>query len=1190
MNDSERVAAGIFALVVSRPVAVWMIAIATAVFGLVSYQRLALDLMPDLSYPSITVRTEAEGYAPEEVEGQVSRPIEEALATTEGLVELESRSRASTSDVVLEFTWGTDMDRAAQDVRERLQTTFLPDDVGRPLILRYDPSLDPILRISLSEEGPPAADPRAEEQRLLALRELAERELKRELEAMDGVAAVRVRGGLEREVLVEARQDWLAARGVTVEQLIATLGSENVNLPGGAIRDGDQEFLVRTLNEVRTVEEIAALEIRRPDGMGVPVHEVARVQETHKDREVMSRLDTRPAVTLEVFKTADANIVRVARSIKERLGSQEAAAAAVPPEMAQGMPEGMPTAQPTLVEGLPPGVRLVVLEDQAEFIEQSLANLRSTALMGAFLAVGVLFLFLRDFRATAIIGAAIPLSIIVTFAPMYLGGVSLNLMSLGGLALGIGMLVDNAVVVLENIQNHVDRGLPRRQAAERGTQEMAAAVIASTLTTVAVFLPIRFVEGIAGQIFGDLALAVVFSLLASLVVALFFVPVLAATEWRLADLAGQADVPPDADLRTRARALLQASRATRFASWAQLRDGWRARAGWRRLVWSPYALGRFLLRLSLELLTAVVVVPLALVARLGAGLGGALLPRLTRPLMWIADRFMHAYGRFADAYRDRMAGILRRGGLVLGLSAVAVAISLPLAGGLGQALIPEVHQGRFTAELALPVGTPLPRTSALSARVEERLQALPGVAHVHAVVGSEQRADSGSDEGEHTARVVVELSPGGDLAAREDALMARVRDEVAAVAREELGPTRLASLPVDPDGSVSASAAMAAAGLELRLSRPGIFSFRTPIEVVVYDRDLDALRRHAQEATQALVDLPGLADVRSSMVQGYPEVRIRYDRDLLERFGLDTGTVARRVREQVQGAQATTLSRGSGRVDLTVRLAEDERRSIDDLRRINVNPELVPAIPLEAVARFEEAEGPSEIRRIDQQRAAVVTANLEGFDLSGQALAIADSLDRLDMPAGAWEIAGQNREMQRSMQSLQLALALAVFLVYVIMASTFESVLHPFVILFSVPLALVGVVAALGLSGTPISVVVLIGAIVLAGVVVNNAIVLVDAINRLRDEGADLDAAVHQACALRLRPILITTTTTVLGLLPLAFGLGEGAEIQQPLAITVIAGLSSSTLLTLVVIPVVYRTVAHLVARGASPATAEPGP
>jgi len=1170
----------IFRLVVSRPVAVWMIAIAAAVFGLVSYQRLALDLMPDLSYPSVTVRTEAEGYAPEEVEGQVSRPIEEALATTEGLVELESRSRASASDVVLEFTWGTDMDRAAQDVRERLQTTFLADDVGRPLILRYDPSLDPILRISLSADKTAAPSLQDPEKGLLALREIAERELKRDLEAMDGVAAVRVRGGLERQVLVEAHQTWLAARGVTMQQLVTTLGSENVNLPGGAIRDGDQEFLVRTLNEVRTAQDVAALEIRRADGVGVPISDVADVRETHKDREVITRLDTRPAVTLEVFKTADANIVRVARSIKDRLGIDRPA---LPPELlaaSAGQDPGAAAAAamlmgpPTLASTLPPGVHMVVLEDQARFIESSLDNLRNTAIIGALLAIGVLFLFLRDFRATAIIGAAIPLSIVVTFAPMYLGGVSLNLMSLGGLALGIGMLVDNAVVVLENIQNHIDKGEPRKIAAVAGAQEMAAAVTASTLTTVSVFLPIAFVEGIAGQIFGDLSLAVVFSLLASLVVALFFVPVLAATEFSLDNLTSGKVPHPASGLRSSAGALFQAGRATRFRSWPQLRDGWRARAGRRRLVWAPYAALRFLVRLVFELATSLVIVPAAVLARIAVGLASVVLPRLAAVALWAADRFGQVYGRFARAYDNQMENVLRRGGLVLGIAGLAVAVALPLSSGLGEALIPEVHQGRFTAELAMPVGTPLARTATFSKLVEARILTLPGVAHVHAVVGTERRADSGSDEGEHTAKLAIELTGGGDLARREDALMDAVRGAIADVAKGELSSTVLSKLDTTRPADI-----LAAAKLELRLTRPGIFSFRTPIEVIVYDRDLSTLRARAGEVAAALVDLSGLTDVRSSMVKGYPELQIRYDRDLLERYGLDTGTVAQRVREKVQGTVATTLSRGTGRVDLTVRLVEDERRSIDQLRRINVNPDLVPEIPLEAIATFEEAEGPSEIRRIDQRRAAVVTANLEGFDLSRQAQAIAGVLNRLHLPAGSWEIAGQNREMQRSLASLQMALGLAVFLVYVIMASTFESVLHPFVILFSVPLALVGVVAALLITDTPVSIVVLIGGIVLAGVVVNNAIVMVDTINRLRADGLPRDQAVHQACTLRLRPILITTTTTVLGLLPLAFGMGQGAEIQQPLALTVIAGLSSSTLLTLVVIPVVYRTLTQRLER-----------
>lgn len=446
-----------FSLVVSRPVATWMIAIAIAVFGMVSYGRLPLNLMPDLSYPSVTVRTEVPGYAPEEVESQISRPIEEAIATTQGLAELESRSRAGVSDVVLEFRWGTDMNRATQDIRERLQTTFLPADASRPLILRYDPSMDPIMRIALSME--PGTSRLSDEGQLFLLRDLAVQEIQRELEAMDGVAAVSVRGGLEREILVEPREDWLAARGLTIDQLINTLGAENVNIPGGSIRDGDHEYLVRTLNQLGSLDEIRSLQITRSDGVRVPISEVATVRESFREREVISRLDAVEAVEIEVFKAADANIVSVATEIEASIAED------IRPD-------------------LPDGVRLTVLENQAGFIEASINNLRSTAVLGALLAVVVLFLFLRDFRSTAIIGAAIPLSIVCTFAPMYLGGVSLNLMSLGGLALGVGMLVDNAVVVLENIQVHIEAGKPRRQAAVDGTAEVAAAVIASTLTTI----------------------------------------------------------------------------------------------------------------------------------------------------------------------------------------------------------------------------------------------------------------------------------------------------------------------------------------------------------------------------------------------------------------------------------------------------------------------------------------------------------------------------------------------------------------------------------------------------------------------------------------------------------------------------------------------------------------------------------
>jgi HAE1 family hydrophobic/amphiphilic exporter-1 len=1107
-----------------------MIAIAAAVFGLVSYERLPLNLMPNMAYPTITVRTEADGYAPEEVESQVSRHIEEALATTSGLVELESRSRAGMSDVVLEFTWGTDMDKAAQSVREQLQTTWLPEDTKKPLILRYDPNLDPVLRIALSLDPDDADAPRGEVG-LLLLRQIAEQEIKRTLEAMDGVASVRVRGGLEREVRVEVREDWLSARGITIDKVIETLAAENVNVPGGAILEGEHEYMVRTVGELRSIDDIRAIHIRRDDGVRVPLDAVATVHESHRDREVVSRLGGREAVELELYKTADANIVQLSQAVRERIGEGDK------PEHQEGEPRG----PPTIRETLPDGVQMTILEDQASFIEASLDNLRSTALLGAVLAVIVLFLFLRDFRATAIIATAIPLSIVCTFAPMYLGTVSLNLMSLGGLALGIGMLVDNAIVVLENIHVQIERGVPRREAAVQGTSEVAAAVIASTLTTVCVFLPIAFVEGVAGQLFGDLSLTVVFSLLASLVVALFFVPMLAASDVRL----------PEERIRIRAMA-----RSTDFASVGQLRQAWGSRTGRARWIRLPYWGLRFLVRLVCEVLASTLLVLSAWAARPWTWMVRRIAPWLMAQAHGGAARFQARYARLEAWYSRIIERVLSQPGKVMGLAGAAVLLSVPVGSMLGQSLIPEMHQGRFTAELALPVGTPLPYTIDRISEVEAAVIGHPEVAHVHTVVGTEHRADSRSDEGEHTARIMVELTKGGNLVDRETRLMDVLRSTIDSMDKPRP---------------------------EVRMRRPSLFTFRTPVEVVLFDKELDRLSYSADEVRRTLARLPGLSDVRSSLASGYPEVRIRYDRTLLDRYNLTTAMVAQRVREKILGATATTLSRNEGRIDLTVRLHPSDRRGVAALKRLNINPQLNPPIPLNAVAQFEEAVGPSEIRRVDQRRAVAVTANMSGFDLSGVAADIEEALSGLDLDSD-WVLAGQNREMQRSMGSMKLALALAIFLVYVIMASTFESVLHPFVILFSVPLALVGVVAALGLTGTSVSVVVLIGAIVLCGVVVNNAIVLVDTINRARHNGMERLEAIRHGAKLRLRPILITTMTTVLGLTPLAIGMGEGAEIQRPLALTVIAGLLSATVLTLVVIPVVYRVMTSALERKQGPA------
>lgn len=1114
---------GFYALVVDRPIAVLMIFLAVAVFGLVSYAQLPLNLMPDLSYPTLTVRTEYPGAAPEEVETQVSRPIEEALSTVDGLVSLESRSRAEVSDVVLELDWGADMSGAAQTVRERMQTTFLPEGVGRPLILRYDPSLDPILRIALS------IDPEAERApvgnaALFLLRELAEEEVKRALEALDGVAAVRVRGGLEREVHIDVREDWLNARGVTLDQVTRTLAAENVNVAGGSIREGDTEYLLRTLNELTTLDELRALRVQRADGVTIPLTDLAVVRETFRDREVVSHLDGREAVELEVYKEADANIVAVAERVKDTLLGA--------PEM--GGPPGEKQAE-SLADRLPDGVVARVLDDQAIFIEQAVDNLADAAIQGGVLSFIMVYVFLRDRRATAIINTSVPISLVCTFAAMYIGGMSLNLMSLGGLALGVGMLVDNSVVVLEAIQVYLEKGWNRRDAAIKGTSEVAAAVVASTLTTLGVFFPIVFVEGVAGQIFGDLGLAVVYSVGSSLAVALILVPMLAARDFTLDHSAV---------------GLRELSSTMRLPSVAELRDSWRAPGRFRPLR-RLYALLRFALRLPLELLASALLLVLALLTRVLALAG-----LLRRPYLALEQGafrlFWSLYGPFSERYPGWLKAALDHRRAVLSGAALLFALSLLGASLVGRSLIPEVHQGRFTFELRLPVGTPLDRTVSAVSQIEEDVRQLDEVEAVYAAIGSERRADSRPDEGEHSARLLVQLRPGGDLERREAAAVEAIR----ALVHTERGP-------------------------EARLVPPALFTFRTPVEVIVYGQDLDTLRTVADAAAARLALLDGLSDVRSSLQPGYPEVRIRYDRRQIERFGLSTAEVAQSLRDKIQGAEATRMTRGEQRVDAIVRLADADRRSVEDLGRVNINPRLDPPIPLLAVAELEVAEGPSEVRRIDQQRGATLSANLDGLDLSSVAGRVQRALRDVERPAGVeFELAGQTLEMQRSMTSMAFALLLAIFLVYVVMASTFESLIHPFIILFTLPLAVVGVVPALLITRTPSSVVVFIGLIVLAGVVVNNAIVLIDRVNQSRAEGMALEAAILEAGRSRLRPIFITAGTTVIGLVPLSLGFGAGAEIQQPLAITVIAGLSASTMLTLIVIPAMYAAVERL--RGAT--------
>ncbi|MEX1369286.1 MAG: efflux RND transporter permease subunit [Nannocystaceae bacterium] len=1117
----------------TRPVAVLMVFLAVMVFGGFSIRLLPINLMPDISYPKLTVRTEFPGAAPAEVENNVSRPLEEMLGVVTGLVRIESVSRAGYGDVILELAWGTDMDEAGQDVLEKLDAVRpnLPEGVEQPLILRYDPTLDPVLTLSLGGEGERFEGVAG----LKLLRRIAERDVRRLIEPVEGVAAVKIKGGLEEEVHVELDVGKLRRTGIAINTVIARLEAENINLAGGTMRDGRTRYLVRTVNEFRDLDDIGEIVVVSQGGRDVRLRDIASVEPGYKDREVITRVDGREAVEIEVYKEADANIVEMAHAVRDKLEDK------VKPRLQKQYD--------AIVE---------VASDRSRFIESSIDEVRSTAVIGGLLAVMVLFFFLRDLRSTIIVALSIPVSVLITFAPLSIAGVSLNIMSLGGLAMGVGMLVDNSIVVLESIHRCRQEGDDLVTATLRGAQEVGSAVFASTLTTIAVFFPMVFVEGVAGQMFGDLGLAVVFSLLASLAVALFLIPMLASrTGLAAGDIAGVGGV-----------GVLRGLGGTwaRWSSISELAEHFRGVAQrWWRVVWLPYALLRFSLHLVFELLgklllTAAVVV---LAVLLGTVLVlGKVLGVLVRPLLWL-------FGKIIEGLQAMYPPVIR---WCLRNRIVVYVLFLASFGAVGWGvqqldteLIPELHQGELSVDLRLPVGTPLQQTDTVVDPVEDEvLAAVPHLESLTVTVGSEREEGDSADRGEHTARLRMTLD-------REDSGEAGLPTGAArglAQRREDEALRAVRELLVGlPDVSVS-------------VSRPVLFSFKTPVEVEVRGNDLDELAKATDEVARRMRSVDGLRDVEASIRPGSPEVHIVYDRDELSRMGLDVRMVAERIRDQVQGAEATRYTRGDRKIPVRVRLANIEEATVAELRELVVNPGLGRPVPLHAVADIEVSRGPNEIRRIGQQRVGVVTANVEGAALGAVVDRIALALDDFDPPEGVTTaVTGQSQEWDTSSRSLYLALGLSIFLVYVIMASQFESLIYPLLILLTIPLALLGVVITLWWLSMPLSVVVFLGAIMLAGIVVNNAIVLVDYTGQLKARGMSTPAALEMAGKVRLRPILMTTLTTMLGLLPMALGMGDGAEIRSPLAITVIAGLGLSTLLTLVVIPTLYAGVDRLAGR-----------
>ncbi|MEN0042490.1 MAG: efflux RND transporter permease subunit [Pseudomonadota bacterium] len=1058
MAKSERTARGglwIVRKATERPVTVLMLFVAIIMFGYVSLTRLSVNLLPDLSYPTLTVRTELTGAAPQEIESLVTKPVEEAVGTISGVRQVRSVSRTGQSDVIVEFNWGTDMNLASVDVREKLDILELPLEARRPLLLRFDPSSEPVMRIAVGPENEGASP--LDVDTLKTLRQFGEDDLKDQLESVEGVAAAKVSGGLEDEIQVRVDQQKLAQLDLSISEVAERLRAENVNLAGGRLEQGLRRFLVRTVNEFDSVEAFADAIIANRNGQPIYLRDVAVVTRGYKDREAITRVDGREVIEIALYKEGDANTVLVASNIERRLNR--------------------------LREDLPEGTGLTVLADQSAFISEAVDNVKSAALWGGILAIIVLYGFLRDARATVIIGLAIPISVIGTFALMHLSDLSLNIMSLGGIALAIGLLVDNAIVVLESIVDKREQGVPLLQAAQQGTSEVAGAVFAATLTTIAVFFPMVFVTGVAGELFRDQSLTVTYALLFSLLLAVLLIPMMASSGAR--------------------RGFVESEETRRLGFMARI---------WAAIMRAVRAVGRA-------------------VAFVGRLIG--LIPAFV---------FGGLYRVVARLYTPVLEWSLRHRAVVCLAAAALFAATMSLVPRLGTELIPQLSQGEFSINLRLAPGTPLAKTDSVVLRAYDAAQAVSDIEQSFSVTGTGNRLDANPvDAGEHTGVLTIRMTPG---ATRED--------ETRAMNQLRTG---LDAIP----------------GLTYDFERPALLALSTPVEVVFRGYNLEALRTHAEAMAAQMGSDPQFTDVRSNIEGGNPEIQIEFDQERAAALDLRVRDIADRVVGNVRGNVATRYSWRDKKIDVTVRSVETNDASIEDVRALIVNPGSARPVSLSDVATIRLATGPSEIRRFDQDRVAVVSASLAFGDLGSAAARLERILSNTALAEGInAEVLGQSEDMEESLASMQFTLILAVFLVYLVMASQFESLIHPFVILFTIPLALVGAVLALFITGTTINVVAFIGVIMLAGIVVNNAIVLIDTINQMRNTGLARGQAIRDAARARLRPILMTTLTTALGLLPMALGFGEGAEVRTPMAITVIGGLVTSTLLTLVVIPVVY--------------------
>ena len=1005
----------------NHPVSVFMFGLAAVIFGFISYSRLTLNLLPTISYPTLTIKTEYPGTAPSEIEHIISKPIEEAVGVVDNVVRISSISRTEVSEVTVEFAWHTNMDFAILKVREKLDLLNLPTDAEKSIILRYDPNTEPVMKLGITGTQP-----------LSKIRFISETEIKQAIESIEGVAACSISGGLEDEIHVDIDEQKLSLLNIPISTVVSRLAQENVNLSAGILKQTDSQYLVRTVNEFKTIEEINDIIIEKRNDIPITLGNIARVFRGYKERKVISRVNGRECIEAAIYRAADGNTVRVSDAVINKLT----------------------TIEKNILN--PRQMDILIITNQSKFIKNTIAEVIHTAALGGLLAILVLLYFLKNIRSTLIIGVAIPISVIITFFLMFSFDISLNIISLGGLALGIGMLVDNSIVVLEAIQRYRENGMGLYDSALQGTSEVAGAVTASTFTTVAVFFPIVFVEGIAGQLFKDMALTVTFSLLASLLVSLTTVPMLNTV-------------------------LRRKNPRDRF---------------------------------------------------------NHLLKKGFKPLDKIYDLLLKKYQQFQDM-------VFRRKKTVILSFLVLFVLAILIYSFMGKELIPVISQGEFLVNIEFKPGTSLAENARTVSLMSEKIKQYNQIESIYELVGKGSRGGiSFQEERENLSEFTIRLKS-GILGKKEDLIMARIRKDLDAFK-----------------------------DLKIKVYKPRLFSFKAPLEVVISGNDLEELKRISDELIQKMKGVEGLIDIKSSMEEGYPEIQIIFNRAVLASQTMTINDVGGQIRNKVEGEVATQFIESDREVDIRVRVSENFRDRIDKIKRISIRNGLGIIVPLKAIARIRITEGPAEIRRIFQQKSAIITANLSDTDLETASQRILDLANNTPRPDDfTITLAGQSQEKDVAFSSMVFAILLAIFLVYLVMASQFESFKKPFIIMFTIPMGIIGVMLAGIITSISINVIVMIGLVILSGIIVNNAIVLVDYIGQLQKKGMEKIQAIKTAARVRWRPILMTTTTTVLGLLPMALDFNEGFEIRIPLAVTLIGGLIFGTFLTLVFIPLVYSIV-----------------